>query len=118
MILWIALGGGIGAILRYVTVLTFEKYQSPFYIATFIVNIIGSLIMGFMIIYNIQSQIVFAFITLGILGGYTTFSTFAFDFVRLAQQKKYITAIVYTGSTLIVSFIFFLIGLYLGGRII
>lgn len=118
MILWIALGGGIGAVLRYVTVLVFEKYQQPFYIATFFVNMLGSFIMGFLIVSSIQNQMIYAFMTLGILGGYTTFSTFAFDFVRLTQQKKYMTAIIYTGSTLILSLISFFIGLYLGERII
>lgn len=113
MIFWIALGGGIGAVLRYATILLCEKYQRPFYVATFIVNVVGSFFMGIMVAMIFQNQSIFAFITVGVLGGYTTFSTFAFDLVRLLQQRKQSIWFMYAFLTLLTSFGAFLGGIYI-----
>ncbi|MDR3226589.1 MAG: fluoride efflux transporter CrcB [Prevotellaceae bacterium] len=99
-IILIGVGGGIGSIFRYLTSLFITKhFQSDFPIATFVVNFIGCLIIGFLLGFFAQQQIEnhnlkFLFIT-GFCGGYTTFSTFAAENINLFQSESYITAFVY-----------------------
>lgn len=92
MVFWVALGGGIGAAARYlVGVQASRLFGLDFPWGTFIVNVLGSFAMGVIIAlfaHRLEaSQEVRAFLTTGILGGFTTFSAFSLDFVFLAERK-------------------------------
>ena len=112
----IFLGGGIGAVLRYLTGIVISVYlKTNFPTATFFVNIIGCFILGFLFVFFIEkSQINPALkllLTTGFCGGLTTFSTFSLEIFNMIQDTQYTTAILYIGTSLIIG----LFAVFLGG---
>ena len=93
-ILLIAVGGAIGATLRFLTT-NYIKYIFPgFPIGTLIVNIVGSFIIGFLISYfenkSLSTNFIKYFIIIGVLGSFTTFSTFSFEVIDLINNKRFL----------------------------
>lgn len=92
-ILIIAVGGAIGAALRYLTGLGALKLsrKPKVYTGTVIVNIIGcfaaGLIVGWIDKFDPEITDMVLFLTIGILGSYTTFSTFALEALHLFQDS-------------------------------
>ena len=79
-LLAIAGGGAIGALLRYwVSNATYTLTGSAFPYGTLLVNVTGSLIMGF-------AYILRAFLLIGLLGAFTTFSTFSVETLNLMES--------------------------------
>lgn len=106
----VALGGGIGATLRYGTQLIIQQKKFPTSWATLIVNIIGSFFLGKMSSWTFIESTMLSFLTMGVLGGFTTFSTFAFDLVKMIDSKKWRNALYFTGINLLGGILFFWIG--------
>jgi CrcB protein len=103
-ILWVALGGAIGSAARYgVNVWAGRMLGSEFPWHTFIVNVVGCFAMGVLVELmalklNVGNE-TRAFLTTGILGGFTTFSAYSLDFAVLVERKSYGAALAYgTGS--------------------
>lgn len=82
----VALGGGIGATLRYSVIKISTQLNYPAFFSTVTVNLIGSFLLGLVIQINI-SEIHLAFLAIGVLGAFTTFSTFAFDLFQLLKES-------------------------------
>lgn len=106
-ILIVGLGGFIGTVARFLISRYFqENVASVFPWGTFVVNIIGCLLIG--LIYGISEKSEFInpevrlFLTVGICGGFTTFSTLSNDAFLLLRQQEWIRFAFYT------SFSFFL----------
>ena len=99
-LLIVGLGGGIGSCFRYLTSVVTHKYiQSAFPWATFIVNILGCLLIGLLIgIFTKQqvenSDMKLLFVT-GFCGGFTTFSAFALENIKLFQSGNTMLALLY-----------------------
>jgi len=97
LLLSVGLGGFLGAILRFSLSEWAKTFSSSsFPLGTLGVNILGSLLMGFLFMYF--SQVNFSMhqkllFTTGLLGALTTFSTFSMDTVLLLQQEFYLKAI-------------------------
>lgn len=104
-VLLAAFGGGIGATIRYAVSRFLTKKQQPFFIATFVVNIIGSFFIGVAMRYILMEPTWYTLLAAGVLGGFTTFSTFVFDVFRLQQQKEITTMMLYLLLTLLTSII-------------
>jgi CrcB protein len=89
--LWIALGGAVGAALRHAMNIGIAKMAGgDFPWHTMLINISGSFVMGMLITlmalrWNVTNELR-AFLTTGILGGYTTFSAFSLDFAVLVER--------------------------------
>ena len=100
--LFVALGGAIGAVLRYLTgVLTLRLLGPGFPWATLCVNVLGSFIMGCVVIWMAERDALrFApFVMTGVLGGFTTFSAFSLDAVALAQRGQIALAAIYVSAS-------------------
>ena len=115
-ILLVGLGGGVGSMLRYLTSVVVTKYfQSNFPIATFAVNMLGCLLIGFLISLFDKQQLTnpdfrLLFIT-GFCGGFTTFSTFAAENIDLFQSGHSLIALLYIGASIFVSLFFVWLGM-------
>ncbi|WP_312649825.1 fluoride efflux transporter FluC [Aminipila sp.] len=94
-IILVGIGGGIGAFLRSALSDLNKKYlNTSFPFATFIINITGSFLLGLLIGLH-SSSIWRLLLGTGILGGFTTFSTFNYEAVLLIKTKKIFTFLVY-----------------------
>ncbi len=94
------IGGGVGAALRHGNNLLFARLLgTSFPYATMFENIAGSLVMGLLAGYFAfktgGTQHMRLFLTTGILGGYTTFSTFSLDFATLYERDQFVEAAAY-----------------------
>jgi len=93
--LWIAIFGGIGAVLRFVTdgvIRTVLGRNFPW--GTMIINVTGSFILGILtglVLHNEVSNNLLLVIGTGFCGGFTTFSTAIFEAVRLIEERRYTT---------------------------
>lgn len=86
--LWIGLGGAIGAMLRYgVNLLVISTYTGPIPFATLLVNVVGSLLIG-LGWSTIGNESMKAFLLIGLLGGFTTFSSFSMETIRLWENGE------------------------------
>ncbi len=100
IVAYVALGGAIGAACRYLTVSAFTKWLGvAFPYGTLAVNILGSLFMGCVIGWLTKtlphSMELRAFLVVGVLGGFTTFSAFSLDVVTLLENGALGQAILY-----------------------
>jgi CrcB protein len=117
-ILWVALGGAIGSAARYgVNVWAGRMLGSEFPWHTFIVNVVGCFVMGALVELmalklNVGNE-TRAFLTTGILGGFTTFSAFSLDFALLVERKSYGAALGYGVGSVALSLIAVFAGLSL-----
>lgn len=121
-ILSVAIGGAFGAVARYLINISpianvFEKFPLP----TFLINIVGSFLIGFlMILFADKIQVndnVRMAIIVGFLGAFTTFSTFEVEIFGLMREKQLVVAFVYLVLSIIVGFAGVLAGVALGRRI-
>ncbi|MDV8001995.1 fluoride efflux transporter CrcB [Rhodococcus sp. IEGM 1408] len=118
---WIALGGGAGAALRYaVDLAVSSRWRRAFPLATFLINLSGSLALGFLVGWFYSSDagpgwsLPVSVIGTGLLGGYTTFSTASFDTLRLARDGRVGMALAYAVGTMLVTVAAAVVGLWLG----
>ncbi len=95
--IYVALGGALGAIGRYAISLIPVKSQFP--ILTMITNILGAILIGFIVgVTGKKSEIshnAVLFWKTGICGGFTTFSTFSREAYKLFESKSYVLGGVY-----------------------
>ena len=113
-LLAISMGGGIGAALRYLIFYYFERmHHSVFPWPTLIVNLLGSFMIGFL--WGLFDKFYVSpgirmFVFIGILGSFTTFSTYAFDVASMVHDGQFKNMVVYIiGSNVLA------IGLAFGG---
>ena len=109
--LLVIVGGGTGALLRYIISLVIKNPCSGFPLSTFLINIIGCFFIG--ILYTIidsQNQNLKLMLVVGLLGGFTTFSSFGMETMELFNNGHVSTAIFYV----ILSNICGLAAVYLG----
>lgn len=121
--LYIAIGGAIGSVLRYFTSNYFNSvFKIGFPAGTIAVNVIGSLAMGLIIGYLVKtlphSNELRAFLTVGLLGGFTTFSAFSLDIVTMIERQNITYALIYIALSVFVSIMALFIGLQITRNIL
>lgn len=100
----VALGGGIGASARYGAGLIWPTEPGSFPWTTLFINIVGCALIGILMVLVTdvltQQRLVRPFLGTGVLGGFTTFSTYALDIQKLVAEREAATALLYLATTL------------------
>ncbi|TAH36097.1 MAG: fluoride efflux transporter CrcB [Alphaproteobacteria bacterium] len=116
MILAVAIGGALGSTARYLTNIGAGKFLgTDFPYGTMIVNIIGSFIIGYWmesmaLRWNVGMELR-AFLIVGILGGFTTFSAFSLDAILLLQRGQTTPAVIYICASVLLSLLATILGI-------
>lgn len=133
-IIFIALGGAFGSVCRYlsysyVNILVknsgnaflarmVNSFPASFPFATFFVNVLGSILAGFIYYFVIKNfenfdENIKNFVFFGFLGGFTTFSAFSLDFFRLINAGQWSLGVIYALLTVIIAILGVFLGFYL-----
>jgi CrcB protein len=111
--LYVAFGGGLGSWLRYLTGVAWTALLGPtragaFPYGTLTVNVVGSLLMGLLAGWLLRQgaagESARLLLGVGVLGGYTTFSSFSLDTIALVSRGQPGTAAFYVAISLIAGF--------------
>jgi fluoride exporter len=118
ILLAVALGGALGSLARYFVAGAVQPAASPgFPWGIFVVNISGGFLMGIIVELSALKLSLApemrAFLTVGILGGYTTFSTFSLDSALLIQRGQWTSAAAYMVGSTVLSVLALFSGLWL-----
>ena len=100
-------GGGIGSLIRYLVTFGIAQRLGPgFPWWTLVINVTGSVIIG--IVFELTQTRAFpgapllrVFLMTGVLGGYTTFSTFSLDALQLAGERAALLALLYVAGSVV-----------------
>ncbi|MHB1407686.1 MAG: fluoride efflux transporter CrcB [Desulfitobacteriaceae bacterium] len=108
-IIFIAVGGALGALSRYGLGLWISnKWNQGFPLHTFLINITGAFLLGFLNILFVERLAISPLWRLGVgigfLGAYTTFSTFGYEVIMLLEGGSLLTAGLYTLLSIIIGF--------------
>lgn len=118
-LLFIALGGAIGSVFRFLVSKGVQNlFGYVFPIGILSVNVIGSFVMGllttiFLDRFNLN-PIWTSMILIGVLGGFTTFSSFSIDTISLLEDGAIVHALLYVGSSVVFSVLAAWAGVLLG----
>ncbi len=111
------LGGGLGSVVRYWLSLKLNNFENAIPFGTLLANVLGSLIIGLIFGYSAKtgflSQNNALLWATGFCGGFTTFSTFAYENHLYIKSGEYLNLIPYLAVTIILGFAAVFAGLYL-----
>ena len=113
----VACGGGIGACLRYGAGLLIAKPHSLFPWGTWSINLMGCFLAGIFFAMSLRypalQQETRLFLMVGILGGFTTFSSFGLETFQLIRQAQIHIALLYAVSSVLCGVLLLAVGFYL-----
>ncbi len=117
MLLAVAGGGAIGSVARYVIGVVLPRSSGAFPLSTLLINVAGSFLIGlFARLFDAPDdhQVLRVALTVGICGGFTTFSTFSAETVALLQQGRAGRAALYVTVSLVAGVVATFAGLMVG----
>lgn len=116
MIVWVAMGGASGAVARYLMMNVIgHVVHTGFPYATLAVNVVGAFLLGALIelmaLVWSPSPEIRSFMVVGVLGGFTTFSTFSLDALYLFERGQLSAFGLYVGGSVLLSILGLLAGM-------
>jgi CrcB protein len=109
----VAIGGALGSVLRYLAVFA---VGAP--LATMLINILGSFAMGALYVLLFHRTHLSPLLMTGVLGGFTTFSAFSLDALKLYQTGQPGTALAYVAGSVVLSLLAVALGAALTERVL
>ncbi len=124
-LLLVGVGGAIGSVVRYLVGIAIIRVMGvAFPFNTLFVNVVGSFIMGVVIAALVKLDLppayatqVRLFVAVGLLGGFTTFSSFSADVATLWERASYAECALYVAASVTLSIVSVFLGLYLVRRV-
>lgn len=119
----VAIGGALGSVARYLLgAFIQDRVATALPVGTLAINVVGSVLLGFFVQIGLASaafspEIRF-FLTTGFCGGFTTFSTFSYETLKLVEDGEYGTASLYVSSSVVLSLLGCAIGMAAARRLI
>ena len=115
-LLSVAIGGAVGAVLRYVLGNQISIiFGTNFPFSILIINVMGSFFMGMAIesfsLFSVSNEPLQKFLTVGILGAFTTFSTFSLDALDLIMKNRISDAFLYVSASVLLAIAFLFLGI-------
>lgn len=112
------MGGFIGTVARYLSQqLVYRFYPAIFPMGTLAVNVIGCLLIGIIYVFSERGNLLSPewrlFLTTGICGGFTTFSTFSYESVQLLNEGEYSYVTVYAVASVVLGVLATLFGIWI-----
>ena len=117
-LIFVFIGGGLGSIIRY-TFSALIPYKSGFPLATFTANIIACFVLGLLLAYSVNrgmSEDLKLLLLTGFCGGFSTFSTFSGETLKMLQQQQYTLAASYVLTSIVVGVGMVLFGYWMINR--
>ncbi len=115
--LLVFLGGGLGSVLRYVIGKSLNSTQNGIPYGTFLANVLGSLLIGIILglatKHNTLSQNQTLLLATGFCGGFTTFSTFAYENHLFLKSGDFTSFALYTIISFVIGFLAVFLGIFL-----
>jgi CrcB protein len=123
MVFWIALGGAIGGAARYSLGGLIQRLApGEFPLGTLVINVLGSFLIGVFVRYAFETPAVSpevrAFLTIGLCGGFTTFSTFSYESATMLERGEWPRLALYVGLSVILTIGATLLGAALAGQVL
>jgi CrcB protein len=122
ILLYIAVGGAVGAVARYgVAGWVQDRAGFAFPWGTLVVNVLGSLLIGFALRYLEAvrwTPELRALVTIGLLGAFTTFSTFSYETVGLLEDGEWLRAGLYAAGSVVLGLVAVYVGLMTAGYVL
>jgi fluoride exporter len=123
-LLLVGLGGAIGSVARYLVGIAIIRVTGPaFPFNTLFVNVVGSFVMGVVIAVLVKIDLpayvtpIRLFVAVGLLGGFTTFSSFSADVAALWERGSYAECALYMAASVALSIFALFLGLFLVRRL-
>ena len=122
ILLWTALAGGFGGAMRFLVdtwVARVNRLSVP--MGTVVINVTACLLLGMLngfIAGRVGFESLAAIVGVGVMGGYSTFSTASVEGARLLRAKRYRAGLVHAGGMLLLSLLAAYLGLWLGGLLV
>ncbi len=115
--LLVFVGGGVGSVARYLLSKILNSPSEGIPLGTFIANVLGSLLIGLVLGFAVENEALTENHTLllatGFCGGFTTFSTFAYENHVLLKTGDFMSFALYTIASFVVGFLAVFLGMYL-----
>jgi CrcB protein len=122
LIWYVAIGSAAGGASRFALSNFIQQRSGAFPLGTLLINITGSLLLGFLMRYALGSTSVSAetraLLTTGFCGGYTTFSTFSYETIKLIEDGDYRRATIYVVASVVVSLVATVLGMMAAGELL
>jgi fluoride exporter len=121
-IIFVGVGGALGAVARYLINLSpLANAGGKFPLPTFIINVTGSFLVGFLFVmfterFEVSENVRLA-LAVGFLGAFTTFSAFELEIFVLMRDRQVLTAFAYLALSVLTGFVGVLAGVALGRRV-